>query len=260
MSYEQLDAELYDRVYSHVREDIEFWQRLAREYAGASGHVLELACGTLRVTLPVAEAGVRVTGIDRSSAMLALARRRLEQAPPEVRTRVTLYEADIRSYDLGQSFNLIYIPFNTFGLLLEPDDQLTALATAKRNLAPGGVFAFDVFVPDIERLSNAATNRWQLDVDTTFPDGVRVQRDNTRVVDTRRQITSVTWRIREYREQLLVRELVTDIQLAYFWPRELEHLLARAGYEIVHYWGNYTRENFWTMNEPWKQIIVARPQ
>jgi len=77
-------------------------------------------------------------------------------------------------------------------------------------------------------------------------------------VDTRRQTLTVTWRNKEYQDKVLVREWITDLELSYFFPRELENLLARAGYEIVHYWGDVHRNDFWKMNEPWKQLVVAR--
>jgi SAM-dependent methyltransferase len=260
MHYLELEASIYDKVYSGLTADIPFWQELAAEYCGKSGEALELACGTLRVALPVAEAGVRVTGIDESPHMLELARKKLETADNAVGMRVRLFQADMRSFDLGQKVDLVYIPFNTFGLLLTIEDQLATLDAVKKHLEPGGVFALDVFVPDVARMHGSELTRWQLEMDERFPDGSRVQRDNVREIDTRRQILSVTWRNRVYQDRVLQSEFVSDLQLSYFFPRELENLLARAGYEIVHYWGNYQRQNFWEMREPWKQLVVARPR
>src|ERR1041385_995175 len=100
MHYEQREAEIYDRAYAHLVEDIPYWQNLAREYTGENGEALELACGTLRIMLPVAEAGVRVTGIDESRYMLQLARQKLDNTPEEVRERVTLIQDDMRSFNL----------------------------------------------------------------------------------------------------------------------------------------------------------------
>ena len=260
MHYEQREAEVYDRIYASKKDDIPYWQNLAREYAGEDGQALELACGTLRITLPVAEAGVRVTGIDESRFMLQLARQKLDNAAEEVRARVTLIQDDMRSFNLGRTFNLIYVPFNTFGIVTTIQDQLAILETARKHLAPGGVFALDVFVPDPERLSNANADRWHLETDESFPDGTRLQRDTVRENDLRRQIISLTWRTKEYQNDVLANEWITDLKLSYFFPRELEHLFVRAGYEIVHYWGEYDRTDFWSMSAPWKQLIVARPR
>lgn len=258
MQYNQLEASIYDRVYAGIRADIPYWQGLAREYCGTEGEALELACGTLRVMLPVAEAGVRVTGIDESPFMLELAQKKLDAAPPEVRARVTLQQGDMRAFDLARQFDLIYIPFNSFGILTTLADQLATLGCVQKHLKPNGMFAFSVFFPDVERLHGAALSRWQLEMDESFPDGSRVQRDNVRAIDLRRQIISVTWRNKEYQDQVLVREWLTDLKLTYFFPREIENLLARAGFEIAQYWGDFERHNFWEMQEPWQQVVVAR--
>lgn len=259
MHYQQLEASIYDKVYAGLTADVPFWQEFALECCGEKGEALELACGTLRVMLPVAEVGVRVTGIDESPYMLDLAYKKIENAAEDVRRRITIQQGDVRSFELGRQFNLIYIPFNTFGLLLTIQDQLAALACIKKHLAPGGVFALDVFMPDVARMHGAELGRWQLEMDESFPDGSRVHRDNVREVDTRKQILAVQWRNKEYQDQILVREWLTDLKLSYFFPRELDHLMARAGFEIVHYWGNYQRQDFWKLNEPWKQLVVAKP-
>jgi SAM-dependent methyltransferase len=259
MHYLELEASIYDKIYAGLTADIPFWEELATEYCGESGEALELGCGTLRVMLPVAESGVRVTGIDESPHMLELARKKLEKADADVRGRVRLEQGDVRAFELGKKFKLIYIPFNTFGLLLTIEDQLAALAAVKKHLAPGGVFALDVFVPDVERMRGPQLTRWQLEMDESFADGSRVQRDNVREIDTRRQILSVMWRNKVYQNQILQQEFISDLKLSYFFPRELENLLARAGLTIVNYWGNYQREDFWKMKEPWKQIVVAKP-
>lgn len=258
MHYHELEASIYDKVYAGTTEDIPFWTGFARETCGNDGHALELACGTLRVLLPVAEAGTRVTGIDESPYMLDLANKKLAAASCAARERVTLLQGDMRSFDLPERFNLIYVPFNSFGLLLTVEDQLAALASVKKHLAPGGLFAFVVFFPDVERLHGPDLSRWQLEMDHSFGDGSRIQRDLVREVDTRSQITSIQWRNKEYQDQVLVREWITDLKLTYFWPREIEHLMTRAGFQIVHYWGDLQRTDFYSMSETWKQIVVAR--
>lgn len=259
MHYNQLEASIYDKVYAGIRADIPYWQALVREFCGADGEALELACGTLRVMLPVAEAGVRVTGIDESPYMLELAQKKLNAASPEIRSRVAIQQGDMRAFELKKKFDFVYIPFNTFGILTTLPDQLAALECIKKHLKPNGAFAFSVFFPDVARLHGAELSRWQLEMDESFPDGSRVQRDNVREIDLRRQIISVTWRNKEYQDQILVREWLTALKLTYFFPREIENLMARAGFQTVNFWGDYERHNFWDMREPWQQLVVARP-
>ena len=114
------------------------------------------------------------------------------------------------------------------------------------------------FSPMWNACTSAVLGRWQLEMDESFKDGSRIQRDLVREIDLLRQITNIQWR-NKYQNQVLVHEWLTDLKLSYFFPHELQHLLAHAGFEIVHHWGDYARGEFWSMSQPWKQLVVARP-
>lgn len=257
--YQEREAEIYDLEYAWKTDDVEFWKALAHEYAGTDGQVLELACGTGRLLFPVAESGVHITGLDQSPWMLDRARKRFESAPADVKARLALHQGDMRSFDLGRKFNLIYVPFNSFLILTEVADQLAVLSAARRHLAPGGVFALDIFVPDINRLvTPVGPPTWGHELEQVGADGLRLQRDIVREVDPRKQVLKVTWRMKEYRDSILTREWLSDLVMTYIFPRELEHLVARAGLEFVNYWGDYDRRDFWTMKDPGKQLAVLK--
>jgi SAM-dependent methyltransferase len=260
--YEEREAEIYDLEYAWKTDDVEYWVALAKQYAGRAGSALELACGTGRVLVPVAQSGVRVVGIDRSPWMLAKAKEKYELLPGDVQERIGLLEGDMRTLRLEQSFNFIYLPFNTFLMLKTVEDQLVVFEIVRRHLAPGGVFAFDIFMPYVNRLVQPiGPAQWELEVDQTLGDlGVRFQRDNARAVDPIRQLIINTFRMREYRDNVLTREWVSDLQITYVFPRELEHLVARAGFEFVNYWGEYDHTDFWKMHDPQKQLPVLRPK
>jgi SAM-dependent methyltransferase len=259
--YREREAAIYDIEYAWKTDDIEFWKKLACEFAGPGGQALELACGTLRVLLPVAEAGITATGIDISPHMLAIARKKLARAAPEVQARVTLWEGDMRTMQIGKAFNLIYLPFNTLLILTTAADQLAVFDAVHAHLAPGGVFAFDIFMPDINRLNVERNPAWVLEVDQAIPElGMRFQRDHVRELDPIRQTMVVHFRMREYKENVLMREWLSDLKMTYIFPRELEHLFARAGFEIAHFWGDYDRRDFYAMREPQKQLLVVRPK
>ncbi|MBI4670695.1 MAG: class I SAM-dependent methyltransferase [Chloroflexi bacterium] len=260
--YKEREATRYDLEYRWKTDDIPFWQGLTQEYAGREGVALELACGTLRVTYPVAESGVRVHGLDHSPWMLTEAQKRLAKAPASIRERVTLHQGDMRAFDLVQQFDIVYLPFNTLLIMRTTEDQLALFDSVRRHLKPGGVFAFDLFVPDLTRIANQARPAvWANEQDEALSEGgVRVQRDSLTRYDTLRQRILVKFRHREYVNGVFQHEFISDLQLTYIFPRELEHLIARAGFEIVDYWGDYNRTDFWSMQEPWKQILVVRPK
>src|ERR1043166_7620595 len=108
-------VEAYDAFYeSGASQDVAFYERIARETGGA---VLELACGTGRIALPLAEAGLDVTGVDRSDGMLTIARRKLAALPPKVRDRLTLVNQDMSELNLGRRFAFIFVPARSFSHL-----------------------------------------------------------------------------------------------------------------------------------------------
>jgi len=260
--YQEREAEIYDLEYQWKTDDVDFWQTLTQEYVGTDDAALELACGTGRVLFPVAGGGVRVVGVDHSPWMLAIAKRKWERLMPDAQERVGLLEADMRTLQLEQKFKLIYLPFNTLLILRTVPDQLAVFECVRQHLAPGGVFAFDIFVPDMTRLvAPAGPPMWRREVDQTLgAKGIRLERDIVSKIDPLQQRNFITWRTKEYQDNLLVREWLSDLEMTYIFPRELEHLVARAGFELVHYWGDYDRRDFWSMKEPWKQIAVVRPQ
>lgn len=127
-------AWLYHGHLALYPEDLPFWCDLARQ-AGAPA--LELGCGSGRVLLALAQAGIRAAGLDLDPAMLAVAR---QQIPPDLQPQPALLHADMADYQLPDRFGLILSPCNTLSLLDAPARQ-RALACACRHLRPGGLFA-----------------------------------------------------------------------------------------------------------------------
>jgi SAM-dependent methyltransferase len=123
------------------RCDVRFWRDLASR---AHGRILELGCGTGRITCPLARAGAAVVGVDRSARMLARARRRLARARPTV--RVDLVRGDIRALPFRAEtlFDLVIAPYGILQSLLRDDDLDRALRSVAAVLAPGGTFGIDL--------------------------------------------------------------------------------------------------------------------
>src|SRR5512141_2383938 len=140
--------------------DVDFYRSLARE---TGGPVLELGCGTGRVLLPIAREGIACVGLDPSEPMLEDFRRK---GPPD---NLRLVTGSMQYFDLGPDrFALIFSAFRAFQHLLTVEDQLACLAAVRRHLAPGGLFAFDVFAPKLERIARveepeAEEARWKED-------------------------------------------------------------------------------------------------
>jgi ubiquinone/menaquinone biosynthesis C-methylase UbiE len=134
------------------RRDVPFWRRVA---AGAVGPVLELGCGTGRVSLPLARAGVNLIGIDRSEPMLDRARRRILKSSRsrirKFRQSLRLIRGDIRALPFDDhSFRMVLAPYGILQSLIRPRDLTATLASVSRVLAPGGTFGIDL-VPDVPK-------------------------------------------------------------------------------------------------------------
>lgn len=131
-------AALYDLEHASYDEDLAFYANLART---CELPVLELGAGTGRVALHLARAGFRVTGIDSSPEMLAIAKAKVE---PGLRRRLRFVEADMRDFRLKERFDLVICAYGTFQHLHSTEEQRSCLRAVARHLAPGGLFAVAV--------------------------------------------------------------------------------------------------------------------
>jgi SAM-dependent methyltransferase len=251
-------AEYYDHVLPYRnRDDVGFFVDLAR---AARGPVLEVACGTGRVLLPCARAGAQVVGLDLSAGMLDVCRQRLAREPADVRARVELYQADMRTFDLGRQFDLITTPFRGFQHLLAVGDQQLALRAIRRHLADGGRFVLDLFNPSLHFLGD---ERWLVNplVEPAFsmPDGrsvVRsfrvVERDYFSQVQRLAMDYDVTWPDGRSERRS------SRFDLRYLFRFEAEHLLVREGFEIEALYGDYQRRAYGETEYPGELVFVCR--
>jgi len=145
-------ARLYDLDLVDDPGDLDLYLALA---ARAGGPVLELAVGTGRLAIPLAEAGYEVTGVDLDAAMLERAEARLRAAGRSVERRVHLIEADLRGLHLPDagSYRLAFLGLNSLLVLGDRQGQTAAVRTLAEHLAPGGVAVVDVWLPDADDLA-----------------------------------------------------------------------------------------------------------
>lgn len=255
-SYENV-ADLYDFVVPYQqRPDVPFFVAAATEQGGP---VLEIGCGTGRVLVPTARAGIEIVGLDASQRMLALCRAHLSQEPDDVRRRVRLVEGDMRAFDLGQTFSLITLPFRPFQHLVTVEDQRACLACIRRHLAPGGRMVLDLFNPFLEMLANTPIGQEiGQELAFTMPDGRRVVRchrytahDRFNQVNDVELIYDVTYP--DGRQE----RLVHAFRMRYLFRFEVEHLLARCGFAIEQIYSGYDKSPFGS-TYPGELIVIAK--
>lgn len=227
-------ARYYDAAYETTgasRADAAFYEALA---VASGGPVLELGCGTGRVLLPIAARGLVCAGVDASPAMLDQFRRK-----PGAAT-VALAEARMESFDLGgRRFALIFSAFRAFQHLDTVEQQLACLTRVRAHLAPGGAFAFDVFNPKPGSIAREVEPEAQGFVFTL--EGRTVKRFVSAARDPVAQLVHVTMRYVEAREAGPPLESIVRFTMRWFWRYELEHLLHRAGFGQVTFYGDFDR-------------------
>jgi SAM-dependent methyltransferase len=234
-------AEFYDHLDVYVnRGDVDFF---VSEAVAARGPVLELGCGTGRVLLPCARAGATIRGLDASDSMLARCRQKLASEPEEVRKRVVLGQGDMRDFRLDTEFQLVTIPFRPFQHLAAVEEQLACLASIHRALAAGGRLILDLFNPSLTALvEESRLDERPSGEPFSLPDGRIVERTE-RVTgrDYQRQVISVDLIFYVTHPNGRRERLVQSIEMRYLFRFEVEHLLARSGFEIVAAYCDYKR-------------------
>jgi SAM-dependent methyltransferase len=257
VSYDSLEDQgvLYDHVNAYnERTDIAFYVEETRRY---DGPILELACGTGRVLLPIARGGKRIVGIDRSRRMLERCRVKVNTEPSEVRERIALHAADMCDFQLDELFSAVIIPFRPLQHLVSVGEQLACLASVRRHLAPGGRLIFDVFNPDLRRIADAATEEFDDAPETTLPDGSRFRRrGRLAAVHRTLQVNDVELIYYITPPGGVTERRVHAFKMRWFLRYELEHLMARAGFEIVGLYGDFARAPL--VDESPEIIVVAR--
>ena len=235
----------YDAAYAKLAEkqalvDLPFYVDLARK---SRGPVLEIGCGTGRVLLPIARAGIRIEGVDNSRLMLGVLRKHLGAEAPEVRARVRLHAGDMRRFRLGRKFPLVIIPFRPLQHMYTLDDQIAALKTAAAHLAKGGRLAFDVFYPRFEMIpAGIGDEILELEFHADL-DPVKTVRRYFRKesYDKIAQNFTATFLYRTFYDEKLVKEETEPLKMSYYTYPQMQALFAMAGLEIVEQYGSFKK-------------------
>lgn len=239
------DAELYDQEFCDRDFEIPFYRRQA---LASGGPVLELACGSGRLTFPIAAAGVEIAGVDVSPAMIEQARKRSAQQAVSIDWHIQ----DIRQMSLGRRFQMAFIATNALQHLHDIESVLAFFECARAHLENDGVLIIDVFNPDLTKLTRKMGNPYHHKNFTLF-DGrpISVEADSEYLADTQ-----VLHFILQYRHQgqLL---FTKDVRMRCFFPLELLALCRFGGFEIVARFGDYNESPF-SRDAP-KQILICRP-
>jgi SAM-dependent methyltransferase len=260
-------GEYYERVADYdlqyqgqSQQDVPFWIELVTRYLPQ--RVLELACGSGRIGLELLHipGAFALEGLDIDTDMLAAYHQKLQREPESMRQRVTLHEADMSAYDLpgkGQ-FDLIFLPFNSICHLYEIEQQLDTFRATFDHLAPGGRFVVDVFVPDIDYLSDALNrpSNVYLEDEIEDPNGeFTMLIYSTRKYDSYEQNQHLTWTHERFMHSGENERYFSHLDMHQFFPRELQLLFLASGFQVEAIYGDYDWKPF---GQGTRQIVVGR--
>lgn len=237
-----------------VQGDTAFFLEMAGR---CTGPVLELGCGTGRVTWPLAQAGHEVWALDLSPRMLELARAKAASHPADVGARVHWVQADMADFALQPRFGFIFVPFRAFQALLTPDAQRACLVLIRDHLSPGGRAVLDLFDPRLEYLVPDAGPVCSVLPACVHPEtGREVQiAVVSRQTDPATQTFVERWQFTEVDERgQTLRQEHSDLRLRWSFRQELAHLIELCGLRVEALYGDflggppaYGREQVWVL-------------
>jgi SAM-dependent methyltransferase len=245
-----LFAHYYDADMGDFADDLPFYRELARR---VEGPVLDAMCGTGRVIVALARAGIQTVGLDIAPAMVRIVERKI--ADQRLSRRLRAVEGDVRSFDLPERFGLALAPLNSFMHLETVADQLAALRAIRRHLAPGGLLALDLFNPDPREL---LADQDVLIYERTFQsaEGRPVQKFVLRRTDVAEQRQSVEFIYDELHEDGRVLRRRMPFVMRWLYRFEAEHLLQLAGFTVEAIYGDYDLEPYASASP--QLLIIAR--
>lgn len=225
---EYTDPEIYDLENQDFEPDGLFFLDFAKKL---NGPVLELGCGTGRVTIPLAGHGVDMTGLDVVPGMIARALRKAGELP------IQWIIQDARSFNLGRSFRLIFESGSMFQHLLTRTDQEAFLARVHEHLEDEGRFIVSLMFPHADMLTSVELEKdWFSYEDLA---GQKIQVSGTEYYDPVRQVKLETayrrWMDDSGQEILRVAPLC----LRYMFPQEMEALLHYNRFRVLEQYGDW---------------------
>ena len=248
------EARNFLREHAHYEEDIATWRGAAQVVAGP---IADLGAAAGRVAIPLARDGHEVWAIDRSPAMLAEITRQADAEQAAVGARIHTVEADMCDFQLAGPCGLVLIAMNTLQVLVDVEDQLRCLACVRRALRPDGELWFDLTLPDMGDIAESLGMVRMLGFHRE-PDGAMLVHsgwyDELDVID---QSVTLTLRVEDRAPNGTIDVRLREHRVHLFQPVEVEHLLARTGFDVVEVWGDHDGSPLTASSE--RQVWRCRP-
>jgi len=239
-----LHVEIYDLQTDEKWSTLNDTAFYFEEAQAGGGPVLELGCGTGRVTLPLLETGLEIHGLDASAAMLEIAKQKRDLLSPETAKRLHLHPGDMTRFDLDTKFALILIAFRSFQILLTPQAQRSCLTCIRRHLAPNGKVIINLFDPRYDLIVPGRQEGKEAPREFVHPvSGNRVVVETLeRMNDALSQTLQERWRFTETNAaREIIRQEEEFIHLRWTFRYEMRHLVESCGFAVEAEYSDFHR-------------------
>jgi len=217
-------------------QDIEFWNEMANLYC--KNELLEIACGSGRISLPLIEYGFEFTGFDNSINMLDLFRIKAKSKNIN-KQKFTLLQADMRNFRIDKKFDFAFIGYFAFQILTNLDDQVKCLNNIYEHLEEEGVLGLDIY-PAVCEGDDKKEKEFLYSADN-FIKNSKVKMHTSYAIDRMNlikhwndeyQIISKNGEVEEFSYKISLKECSIDY---------MKLLLEKTGFEILHIYGNFSK-------------------
>jgi len=235
------DGEHYDS-WTEREVDISFYKEQVKKYGEP---VLELGCGTGRITIPITMEGHEITGLDISKELLERGKEKAEEEDLDIEW----IRGDMRDFYLNRKFNLIFVAFNSIHHILTLEDMEKVLKNVKEHLKPDGRFIVEFFNPDLEILNRDPSEEHEV-TEYEGPEGEVKVTESTNY-ERAKQLMHLSW-FYESDGEKVEREWTIRV----WFPKEVDAILKYNGFKIVHKYGDF--EETPMTNNSAQQILVCK--
>ena len=236
------DPQIYDKV-NQFENDIKFYYDIA---SNVKGKVLELCCGTGRITIPLKEKGIDILGIDFTKPMLERAKEKAKNK----QLQIDFMLEDMRTFNLNKKFSMIFIPFNSLQNTYSNEDLSKVFQSVANHLEDDGIFVFDIFSPNIHLLVNGE-ERYRIINKFTIDSGEEVIVSEKGKYDSATQTFRLNWK---HKIGNIVKNQKLDMRC--FYPLEMDLHIKYNNFKIIEKFGDFDLNKF--SSDSKKMIYICK--
>ena len=231
--------------------DIPFYLEYAQKQ---NGNILELGCGTGRVSIELAKSGYFVTGLDLSEAMLEIYKNKIKMLPKNIQENINLIIGNMANFDIDKKYSLIIAPFRAFQALTDDNNINNCLKCIKNHLDINGIFIINVFRPYKildENWCFEPRIQWERE---DKENGIYVvKKDSGEKIDVKEQIIYPKFIYEITDENGNKEEHIEHLELKYYYHEQLKKILINNGFKILEEYGWYDKSGI----ENGRELIIV---